>query len=83
MSIPKQAKGGKSDVVRFNVYLPREAYEDLERLRQMSGKRSLAETIRSALRLYLIVQEELEDGKELVLEDKEGKEREKLRLVSL
>jgi hypothetical protein len=76
-------KGGEADAVRFNVYLPREAYESLEKLRKLSGKRSLAETIRSALKLYLIVQEGLEDGKHVILEDKSGKEREKLRLIYL
>jgi hypothetical protein len=76
-------KGEKSEVVRFNVYLPREAYDALERLRQLSGKRSLAETIRSALQLYLVLQEELDGGKEIFLEDKERGEREKLRLLGL
>lgn len=81
MASQKQKKGGKRDVVRFNVYLPREAYESLERLRKLSGKRSLAETIRSALQLYLVVQEEVDEGKVLFLEDKEGG-RVKLRLIS-
>jgi hypothetical protein len=82
MATPKQPKGGRNDVVRFNVYLPREAYESLEQVRQLSGKRSLAETIRSALQLYLVIQEELERGKEIILENKEGGDREKLRLLS-
>jgi hypothetical protein len=82
MSPSKEKKGGKSDVVRFNVYLPREAFQALERLRELSGKRSLAETIRSALGLYLIVQEEMGEGKELILENRDGSQREKLRLIS-
>jgi metal-responsive CopG/Arc/MetJ family transcriptional regulator len=82
MATSKTPKGGKNDVVRFNVYLPREAYDSLEQLRQMSGKRSLAETIRSALQLYLVIQEEMERGKEIILENKEGGDREKLRLLS-
>jgi metal-responsive CopG/Arc/MetJ family transcriptional regulator len=81
MATPKQKKGEKSDVVRFNVYLPREAYESLERLRQLSGKRSLAETIRSALQLYLVIREEVEGGKQVILENKEGGDREKLRMM--
>jgi Ribbon-helix-helix protein, copG family len=81
MAAGKDRKGGKNDVVRFNVYLPREAFEALGRLRKMSGKRSLAETIRSALQLYLVIQEELGDGKEIILENKEGGERERLRIL--
>lgn len=82
MATAKVKKGGKPDVVRFNVYLPRKAYESLEKLRQLSGKSSLAETIRSALNLYLVIQEEIDEGKEIFLEDKITKEKEKLRLIS-
>lgn len=81
MATSKNTKGGKNDVVRFNVYLPREAFEALGRLRKLSGKRSLAETIRSALQLYLVLQEELDEGKEIILEDKEGGLRERLRIL--
>ncbi len=68
----------EKDVVRFNVYLPREAYEALERLQQLSGKRSLAETIRSALKLYDVVQQGVRDGKEVLLYDKARKDKERL-----
>ena len=83
MATAKQTEGGKNDVVRFNVYLPRKAFEALERLRKTSGKRSLAETIRSALSLYMVIQPELDEGKQLILEDKDGKDREKLKLINL
>lgn len=82
MGNSKNKEGGKNDAVRFNIYLPRKAYEALERLQKMSGKRSLAETIRSALSLYVVIQEELEDGKKLIVENKDG-EQEKLRFISL
>jgi hypothetical protein len=65
-------------IVRFNLYLPKEAYEALERLQQLSGKRSLAETVRAALKLYHVVQEGIEEGKEVMLVDKKTKEKEKL-----
>ncbi len=64
--------------VRFNLYLPKEAYEALERLQQLSGKRSLAETVRAALKLYHVVQEGIGEGKEVMLVDKQTKEKEKL-----
>ncbi len=34
---PNTKKGAMHDAVRFNVYLPREAYERLEKLRCLSG----------------------------------------------
>ena len=76
-----KSKGGKNDAVHSTSTCP-EKRPTLERLRQMSGKRSLAETVRSALQLYLIVQEELEGGKQIVFETKDGGEREKVRLLS-
>jgi hypothetical protein len=68
----------KDDIVRFNLYLPKEAYVALERLQQLTGKRSLAETVRAALKLYRVVQEGIDDGKEIMLVDKTTKEKEKL-----
>lgn len=68
----------EKDTVRFNLYLPKEAFEALERLQQLAGKRSLAETIRSALKLYHVVQEGIEEGKDVMLVDRETKERERL-----
>lgn len=38
--------------VEVNLYLPRESYEALERLQQLCGHKSIAQTIREALRLY-------------------------------
>jgi len=83
MATTKEPKGGKADVVRFNVYLPREAYATLERLREMSGKRSLAETIRSAVQLYMAIQEELDDGNQLMVENKQSGDRKRLRLIPM
>jgi hypothetical protein len=77
----KPMKNGKDQIVRFNLYLPKDAYESLSRLQQLSGKRSLAETVRAALKLYHVVQQGLEDGKEVMLIDKESNIRE--RLVSV
>jgi hypothetical protein len=77
-STGKKMKRGNDQIVRFNLYLPKEAYEALERLQQLSGKRSLAETVRAALKLYNVVQEGIGDGKEVVLVHKQTKEKEKL-----
>lgn len=76
----KTAKGG-GEAVRFNVYLPREAYENLQKLQELSGKRSLAETVRAAVQLYLTLQQEMDQRKQIVLEGK-GREKERLRLVN-
>ncbi len=48
----RKARKENRDVVRFNVYLPQESYDKLEELRVKTGKRSLAETLRAALKLY-------------------------------
>jgi len=77
----KRTSRSGDPIVRFNLYLPKEAYESLERLQQLSGKRSLAETVRAALKLYHVVQEGIEDGKEVMLVDKVTKEKE--RLISM
>jgi len=67
-------KKGEQSPVRFNVYLSRESYEALEKLRVMSGKKSLAETIRLAVQLSLVLQEELGEGSEVLFE-RNGKTR--------
>lgn len=67
-------KKGEETPVRFNVYLSRRSFEALQKLRKMSGKKSLAETIRLAVQLSLVVQEELDEGGELVFE-RNGKTR--------
>ncbi len=74
---PRESGEGKK-VVRFNLYLPQESYEALERLQELSGKRSLAQTVRAALKLYHVIQEGAVNGKEVMLIDKKTKEREKL-----
>ena len=74
----KRMTRANDKIVRFNLYLPKEAYEALERLQQLSGKRSLAETVRAALKLYHVVQEGIGEGKEVMLVDKQTKEKEKL-----
>jgi Ribbon-helix-helix protein, copG family len=66
----KRMTRSNDKIVRFNLYLPKEAYEALERLQQLSGKRSLAETVRAALKLYHVVQEGIGEGKEIMLVDK-------------
>lgn len=86
MSTASANDGGKTkgrganqrDVVRFNLYLPREAYEQLEQLQNLSGKRSLAETIRAALKLYQVVQEGIVEGKDVLLVDRKNQEKERL-----
>lgn len=80
---PKKEKQKGGGGVRLNVYLPPEAYVNLEKLQKLTGKRSLAETIRAALKLYLVIQEEIDEGKDLIFEDKEGEVREKLKLLAL
>jgi hypothetical protein len=70
--------GSDKRTVRFNLYLTKEVYDSLERLRVLSGKRSIAETIRSALRLYNVVQEGIDEGKDVMLIDRNTKERDRL-----
>ena len=43
-------------LVRFKLYLPRDAYDVLEELRLMTGKRTIQETLRAALKVYSFVQ---------------------------
>ena len=74
----RDARRNQEQMVRFNVYLPRESYEALEELQTLAGKRSMAETIRSALHFYKIVHESIEDGKEVRLYDKETNMNERL-----
>ncbi len=71
-------KQRQDDAVRFNLYLPQEAYEALVKLQKMTRKKSLAETVRSALKLYRVVQEGRQAGKDVVLMDKEGKDKERI-----
>jgi hypothetical protein len=49
----------------------------------MTDSRSLAETIRDALKLYMVVHEGLDEGKELVFEyeSESGKKVERLKIV--
>lgn len=68
----RNRRSHKEDATRFNLYLPEEAYDALKTLQQLTGKTSLAETIRSALRFYLVVQEARSAGKELYFMDERG-----------
>lgn len=74
----RSKKGDKDDSVRFNLYLPKEVYEGLEETRQLTGKSSIAETVRSAVKLYQLIQESLHEGKELYLQDREEDIKERL-----
>jgi hypothetical protein len=74
----KTEKAVKNDMVRFNLYLPREVYEALEKLRVQTGKASLAETIRSALKVYELLQESGASGKDIILRDRKTQEHERL-----
>jgi len=76
--MPKKEKPSKSDMVRFNLYLPREVYEALEKLKILTGKASLAETIRSALKVYELLQASGESGKDVILRDRKTNEQERL-----
>lgn len=76
--MPKKEKTSKADMVRFNLYLPREVYDALEKLRALTGKASLAETIRSALKVYELLQESGKNGKDLILKDRKTKTQERL-----
>lgn len=67
--------------VRFNLYLPQPAYDTLKKLQVLSGKRSLAETVRAALKLYTVVKEGEQDGKLLMMVDKKTREQEIIRVV--
>jgi hypothetical protein len=71
-------KEGDKNIVRLNVYLSRDAYDALERLQQLTGKRSLAETVRSAVKLYSAIEEGVREGKEVFLYDKDKNERDRL-----
>lgn len=68
----KEAKVG---MVRFNLYLPREVYDALEELRTRTGKGSIAETIRSALKVYDLLNK---GDKEVVVRDPKTKHEERL-----
>ena len=57
----------EKEVVRFNVNLPKETYNALVQLKDITQKSSLAETFRDALRLYVVLQEGREAGKDLFL----------------
>ena len=56
----------ESDKVRFTLLLPPDAYDALERLRQLSGKQTLEETVIAALKLYGVAK----DGDKLYVEKK-------------
>lgn len=47
-----------ADTVRCEIYLTAEQAEALERLRVLAGKKTIAETIVSALKLYGVREEE-------------------------
>ena len=70
-------KEQNKDIVRFNLHLPREVFDKLKELQEMTGKSSLAETVRAALKVYHQIQESQDAGKHLVLVDKHG-EKERL-----
>lgn len=67
--------------VRFNIYLTKDAFEALERLQKLTGKQSMADTIRSAIRVYEAVQQSLNEGKSLEFVDRSTGERERMVLV--
>lgn len=70
-------------MVRFNLYLPSKVYEALEKLRVLTGKASLAETIRSALKVYELLQESGASGKGIILKDRKTQKQERLLLPVL
>jgi hypothetical protein len=49
---------------RLNLDLTPDAYEELQRLAESSGK-NMADVLRTGLKLYSLVQEESRDGKNL------------------
>ncbi len=49
---------------RLNLDLTPDAYEELQRLAEASGK-NMADILRTGLKLYSLVQEESRDGKNL------------------
>jgi hypothetical protein len=59
----------KKKLVRFNLSLTRDQFTALMRLKDLTGKATLAETIRSALRLYDVTQTGISEGKQLILKD--------------
>jgi len=42
----------KDEIVRFTIALEKDAYEALVRLRNLTGKKTLSETIIAALKVY-------------------------------
>jgi hypothetical protein len=76
--LSNKEKSPKGEMVRFNLYLPREVYRALEKLRISTGKASMAETIRSALKVYELLQESGENGKDVILRDRKTHEHERL-----
>lgn len=59
----------KNEFVRFNLSITRQQFSALMRLKELTGKATLAETIRSALRLYDVTQTDMAKGKQLILRD--------------
>lgn len=71
----------KKELVRFNLALTRDQFNALMRLKDLTGKGSLAETIRSALRLYDVTQTSMAEGKELIIKD--PKTNDQVRLIGI
>ena len=43
--------------VRYNLYLSSEAYNKLVKLKELTGKSSLSDTVRSAIDMYHLIEE--------------------------
>ena len=67
--------------VRLNIYMPRDSMDRLKRIQQLTGKRSGAEVVRSAVRLYRLLVEAEQDDKTVLLIDRESKEETRLVLT--
>ena len=62
--------------IRFNLYLPRDDYNRLKALQRLTGKLSMAETIRHAIALQSATL-----GKTVILRDRKTGEEERLIFV--
>jgi hypothetical protein len=70
-----------SEVSRLNVKVSKRSYEQLERLRGELGASTYSEVIRSSLKLSSFLHEEAkENGKEIILRDKQTGKEERLIL---
>jgi hypothetical protein len=61
------------ETVRFQIVLTKEALEQIDELKKRLGAMSRAEVIRDSLRLLDAILEEVEEGNEFMMKDRDGR----------